>query len=435
MQANLETVSTLGRKMSIVVPMDGIKKEIKTRIGKLSKTVKVPGFRPGKVPLSIVEKQYGGQVRNEVLSDEIGKNFGKAIQEQNLKVAGLPKIDVENKEEDADNFEFVATFEIYPEITYKDLDGVELKNPVLVVGDDEINKTLEIMRDQRKTYVSDEKSVEDSDQVKLDFKGTIDGEPFDGGSGEGVVMTLGEGRLVADFESNLKGLKAGDSKSFPVKFPEEYPSKEVAGKEANFDVRVLEVLKPVLPELNADFAESLGVDGGDLEKLRQNVQTNVEKEVKNRIEARQKDLVMKALLDHSEFEVPTALIDEEIERLTGQMRETFRARGMDADKIPFPKESFSEEATRRVKLGLIIADLVEQHGLRATSEQIKGAIDEQAETYEKPEEVRNWYLQNPQNLRGIESYLLEKNGVQGCLGKFKVSDDKIAFDDLMGAAQ
>ncbi len=320
MQANLETVSTLGRKMSIVVPMDGIKKEIKTRIGKLSKTVKVPGFRPGKVPLSIVEKQYGGQVRNEVLSDEIGKNFGKAIQEQNLKVAGLPKIDVENKEEDADNFEFVATFEIYPEITYKDLDGVELKNPVLEVGDDEINKTLEIMRDQRKTYVSDEKSVEDSDQVKLDFKGTIDGEPFDGGSGEGVVMTLGEGRLVADFESNLKGLKAGESKSFPVKFPEEYPSKEVAGKEANFDVKVLEVLKPVLPELNADFAESLGVEGGDLEKLRQNVQTNVEKEVKNRIEARQKDLVMKALLDHSEFEVPTALIDEEIERLTGQMQ-------------------------------------------------------------------------------------------------------------------
>jgi trigger factor len=435
MQANLETVSTLERKMSIVVPMEGIKKEIKTRIGKLSKTVKVPGFRPGKVPLSIVEKQFGGQVRNEVLSDEIGKSFGKAIQEQNLKVAGLPKIDVENKEEGADNFEFVATFEVYPEISYKDLEGVELKNPVLKVGDDEINKTLEIMRDQRKTYVSDEKSVEDSDQVKLDFKGTIDGEPFDGGSGEGVVMTLGEGRLVSDFESNLKGLKAGDAKSFPVKFPDEYPSKEVAGKEANFEVKVLEVLKPVLPDLDANFAESLGIEGGDLGKLRQNVQLNVEKEVKNRIEGRQKDLVMKTLLEHSEFEVPKALIDEEIERLTGQMRETFKARGMDADKIPFPKESFSEEATRRVKLGLIIADLVEQHGLRATSEQIKEAIDEQAETYEKPEEVRNWYLQNPQNLRGIESYILEKNVVQWCLGKFKVSDDNISFDELMGTAR
>ena len=432
MDTTLETISDLERKMSISVPMTEINREVVSRLGRLTKTVKIAGFRPGKVPMKIVEKQYKGQVRNEVMSDAIGKNLGEALQEKDLRIAGLPKIDVQSKEEGDDNFAFVATFEIYPEVEITDVSEFTVERPNTLVGDAEVDSTLDVMRKQRAIYEPSAKEAEDKDQVKIDFKGSVDGELFEGGSGEGVTMTLGEGRLVPDFENALIGAKAGEEKSFDVNFPDDYASNDLAGKKARFEVKVHEVLVAVLPEVDDKFAEQLGVKDGGVEALRADVKKNVESEVAKRIESRQKDLVMKSLLDNSKFELPKSLIEEEVKRLSDQMKENMKSRGMAVDEAPMPAEVFNEEAIRRVKLGLIIAHLVDNEKLQAKPDQIKQVVEDMAVGYEKPQEVRDWYFKNPERLREIESYVLEKNVVSWVLETSKVMDADVPFDELMG---
>ena len=432
MDATVETVSNLERKMSVSVPMTEINKEVVSRLGRMTKTVKVAGFRPGKVPMKIVEKQYGAQVRNEVMSDAIGKNLGDALQEKDLRIAGLPKIDVETRDESDETFAFVATFEVYPEVQVKDIKGLELEKPTVTIGDAEVDSTLDIMRKQRASFEPKDKSAETGDQVKLDFKGTVDGEAFEGGSAENAVMPIGEGRLVEDFEKAILGVKAGDEKKFDVTFPEDYASKDLAGKKAQFEVKVHEVLEAVLPDIDKAFAESLGVENGDVDKLRADVKQNVETEAKKRLEARQKDLVMKLLLDNSELELPKALVDAEVNRLSDQMKQNMQSRGVQVGDAPFPAEVFNEEAVRRVKLGLIIAHVVDKNELQATPDRLKEVVEEMAAGYEKPQEVRDWYYKNPQRLREIESYVLEKNVVDWALETTALKDQPVAFDELMG---
>ena len=432
MDATVETVSNLERKMSVSVPMTEINKEVVSRLGRMTKTVKVAGFRPGKVPMKIVEKQYGAQVRNEVMSDAIGKNLGDALQEKDLRIAGLPKIDVETRDESDETFAFVATFEVYPEVHVKDIQGLELEKPTVTIGDAEVDSTLDIMRKQRASFEPKEKAAETGDQVKLDFKGTVDGEAFEGGSAENAVMPIGEGRLVEDFEKAILGVKAGDEKKFDVTFPEDYASKDLAGKKAQFEIKVHEVLEAVLPDVDKAFAESLGVENGDVDKLRADVKQNVEAEAKKRLEARQKDLVMKLLLDNSELELPKALVDEEVNRLSEQMKQNMQSRGVQVGDAPFPAEVFNEEAVRRVKLGLIIAHVVDKNELQATPDRLKEVVEEMAAGYEKPQEVRDWYYKNPQRLREIESYVLEKNVVDWALETTALKDQPVDFDELMG---
>ncbi len=432
MDATVETVSNLERKMSVSVPMTEINKEVVSRLGRMTKTVKVAGFRPGKVPMKIVEKQYGAQVRNEVMSDAIGKNLGDALQEKDLRIAGLPKIDVETRGESDETFAFVATFEVYPEVQVKDIKGLELEKPTVTIGDAEVDSTLDIMRKQRASFEPKDKAAETGDQVKLDFKGTVDGEAFEGGSAENAVMPIGEGRLVEDFEKAILGVKAGDEKKFDVTFPEDYASKDLAGKKAQFEIKVHEVLEAVLPDIDKAFAESLGVENGDVDKLRADVKQNVETEAKKRLEARQKDLVMKLLLDNSELELPKALVDEEVNRLSEQMKQNMQSRGVQVGDAPFPAEVFNEEAVRRVKLGLIIAHVVDKNELQATPDRLKEVVEEMAAGYEKPQEVRDWYYKNPQRLREIESYVLEKNVVDWALETTALKDQPVDFDELMG---
>ena len=432
MESTLETVSNLERKMSISVPMTEINSEVVSRLGRLTKTVKVAGFRPGKVPMKIVEQQHGAQVRSEVMSDAIGKNLGSALEENNLKIAGLPKIDVEAKEAKDENFVFSAAFEVYPVVDFKDISDCSIDKPTVGVGDNEIDSTLAIMQKQRATFEVATKSAESGDQLKIDFKGSVDGEVFEGGSGEGVVMSLGEGRLVPDFENALTGLNAGDEKTFDVQFPDDYASKELAGKQAQFEVKVHEVLGAVLPEIDSEFAKQMGFEDGDVEKLRSEVEKNVNSEVEKRLESRQKDLVMKTLLGQAEFDVPQSLIDEEGQRLSEQMRENMKSRGMKVDDAPLPKEVFAEEATRRVKLGLIIAHVAEKNELQPKPDQLKEVVEEMALGYEKPQEVRDWYYKNPQRLREIESFVVEKNVVTWALENAKVKETKADFDELMG---
>jgi trigger factor len=432
MQASLENISSLERRLSVTMPLDEVNAEVASRLKHLAKTAKLHGFRPGKVPMRIVEQQYGGQVRQEVMGDAVQKSFGDAVREKNLRVAGYPRIELKSAEGDAGKFEYVATFEIYPEVSVGDLSSAVVEQPKVDIGDEQVDKTIEILRKQRATFEAVDRAATPGDQVQMNYQGSIDGEAFEGGSGEGVSVQLGEGRLLPDFESNVSGLKAGESKTFELRFPDDYHGKAVAGKTASFDVSVAGVLGPKLPELDADFAKSLGIADGDLAKMRAEVKANIEREVKRRALARVKERAMKVLLDATAVELPKALIDLEVERLTHNMRHDLESRGMKADQIPLPREAFEEEAKRRVQLGLIIAEVVRKNGLGAKADQIKALVEEFSRSYEKPEEVVRWYYQTPERLREVESIVLEDNVVQWVLGQAKVEDKATAFDDLMG---
>jgi trigger factor len=435
MQSNLETLNSLERRLSIVVSMQEVNTEVANRLKRLSKSVKIHGFRPGKVPVKIVEQQYGGQVRQEVLGDTIQKSFGDAVREQNLRVAGLPKIEVQSGDETTEQFEYTATFEIYPEVELGDLTAISIEKPMVEVGDAEIDKTIEVLRKQRAVFEPVQRAAASGDQVKMDYRGTIGGEAFDGGTAEGNIVQLGEGRLLPDFENNVIGLSAGESKTFTMTFPEDYHGKEVAGKEAQFEITVEEVLEPRLPEIDAEFAKTLGIGDGDLEKMRSEIRANLEREVKRRTIAKVKDQVMKGLLDSTSIELPQALVEQEAERLAEQMKQDLQSRGLNTENVPLPHEAFDEEARRRVQLGLIVSEVVSKHGLSAKPEQVKEVVEEQARAYEKPEEVRRWYYESPDRLREIESVVLESNLVEWVTGQAKVEDKPTAFDDLMGSGQ
>ena len=435
MQSDIETISSLERRLSIAVPMEGLNSQIVNRLKQVARTAKIHGFRPGKVPMKIVEQQYGGQVRQEVLGDEIQKSFGDAIREQNLRVAGLPKIEVKSPDDAGDKFEYTATFEIYPEIEVGDLSAASIEKPVVEVGESEVDKTIDVLRKQRAVFEGADRAAESGDQVNIDYRGTIGGEVFEGGSAEGAIIQLGEGRLLPDFESNVVGLGAGASKTFDLQFPDDYAGKEVAGKSAQFEIKVNEVLGARLPEVDGEFAKELGVPDGDMAKMRAEIRANLEREVKRRADARVKDLAMKVLLDATNVELPNALVEQESDRLVEQMKRDLKARGVSTDKVPVPREAFAEEAKRRVQIGLILAELVKSKNLGATPDQIKAVVEEQAKSYDQPEEVVRWYYESPERLGEIESVVLEGNVVQWVIGQVKLTDKETPFEDLMGNSQ
>ena len=435
MEANLETLSSLERRLSVTLPLEKVNTEIESRLKRLARTVKLHGFRPGKVPMKIVEQQFGGQVRQEVLGDAVQHSFGEAVKEKNLRVAGYPRIEVKPGDAPADQFEYIATFEVYPEFAVGELAQVKIERPVVSIGDAEVDKTIDILRKQRAHFHVVDRDARSGDQVRMDYRGTLAGVAFDGGIGADQNALLGSGQLLADFEKNVIGMKAGESREFDVHFPDDYHGKEVAGKDARFEVQLKEVRQPHVPEADAEFAKSLGVTDGDLSKMRADVKANLEREVKRRAETRVKDQVMKSLLDATKVEVPRALLDMEVERLMQNMRHDLEQRGLKADQIPMPKEAFEPEALRRVSLGLILAEMVRLHKLQAKPDQIKAVIQEYAQSYEKPEEVVRWYYQQPERLREVESIVLEANVVQWTLSNAKVEDKPTAFDELMGNAK
>lgn len=434
MQANLETLGSLQRRLSVAVPMAEIDREIDTRLKRLTRTVKMDGFRPGKVPLKVVAQQYGPQVRQEVLGDALQKSFGEAVRQQNLKVAGYPHFDPKPLSEGASDFEYSATFEIYPEVQLRDISGTTVTRPALEVGEAEVERTLEIMRKQRVSYEPRSmRPAENGDRVTMSYTGRIDGAEFAGGKAENQPVVLGEARLLPEFEAQLTGVKEGDTKSFELRFPDDYHGKDVAGKTAIFDVSVSEVAAPKLPDVDADFAKSLGVADGDLARMRSEIKANLEREVTIRLRARVKDQVMQALLDSTTVEVPRALVDNEIQRLQELTRQDLTARGLPVkDDTPLPAEMFEQQAQRRVNLGLILAELVKTQQLQPKPEQVRSAVEEQAQSYEHPEEVVRWYYQQPERLREIESMALEDNVVEWALKTANVEDKAIAFDELMG---
>jgi trigger factor len=432
MQANLEKLDQLGRRLNIAVPMAEIDSEVDSRLKRLSRTVKMHGFRPGKVPLRVVAQQYGGQVRQEVLGDALQKSFGEAVRQQNLKVAGYPKFEAKPPVDGASQFEYSATFEVYPEIAVGDISKTVLSRPALEVSDAEIDKTLEIMRKQRVSYKAAERAAASGDRVTLDYRGTMDGKEFDGGTAKGYAVVIGEGRMLPDFEAQLAGMKAGESKTFDLRFPDDYHGKDVAGKTAKFEITLNQVAAPVLPQVDAEFAKSLGVADGDLARMRSDIRGNLEREVKARLKGRLKEQVMQALLDVTQVEVPKSLVEMEVQRLQDMARQDLAARGIPVrDDMPMPAEVFEKQAQRRVNLGLILAEVVRINNLQAKPEQVRAVVEEQAQSYEHPAEVVKWFYQSPERLRDIESMVLEDNVVAWALSTAKVEDKAVTFDELM----
>ena len=449
----VENLGKLERRLHISVPVAEIEKEVDTRLKRLSRTVRMPGFRPGKVPIKIVSQQYGFQVHNEVLNEKIGGAFNKAIEEARLRVAGSPNITAKQNAEGAEGaVAFDATFEVYPEVKMAGLDAAEVKRAKTDIDEAAVDKTIEILRKQRTHFHTKSHATHDEgahadaheapagtspaaqagDRVTIDFTGTIDGKPFDGGSGNDFAFVIGEGRMLPEFEQALVGLSKGQSAGFELTFPTDYRGVEVAGKSARFEVTVKEVEWAHVPAVDAEFAQSLGVPDGDLTRMRVDIRSNLEREVKKRLQARTKDSVMNALLASAQMDVPRALIDNEIEQLIANAREQMRRRGMDADAMPLTPDLFAPQAERRVRLGLVLAELVREHDLQAKPEQIKGHVEDLAQSYEKPAEVVRWYFADRSRLAEIEALVLEENVVNFVLGKARVSDEHVAFDELMG---
>lgn len=434
MQATLESLNGLERRLNVSLPLTEIDTEVSARLKKIARTAKLAGFRPGKVPLKIVEQQFGPQVRQEVLGDVVKKSFGDAVREQNLRVAGLPSIEPRSGGEGGGAFEYSATFEVYPEVTVTDVSSLQFKRPVHEIVEADVDRTLEILRRQRVKFDPVERPAAAEDLVTIDYRGTIDGVEFPGGSASDHGVILGQGRLLPEFESHLVGLSAGATAAFDLQFPDTYHGKDVAGKTARFEVTLQRVAAPRLPDLDAEFAKQMGIEDGDLEKLRAEVRSNVEREIKARVRKRIKDQVMQALLDANELPIPKSLVDMEAQRLTQATMQDLASRGVDVQRLPFPAEGFETQARRRVSLGLILAELVRAHDLGPRPEQVRAAVEEHAQSFEHPREVVKWYYQVPERLNEFESVVLEDNVVQWVTRTAQVEDEAVGFDELMGNA-
>jgi trigger factor len=431
MQQTVESLGALERRIDLTVPAEAIDKEVQARLAKLARTVKLPGFRPGKVPLKMVAQNYGAQVHAEVMNDKVGEAFSSAVTASNLRVAGAPRLEPRAVEGSQD-LAFSATFEVYPEITLGDLSAVEVQRAACPVGDAEVDRTLEIMRKQRATYEDVERAATDGDVVTVDFKGTQDGTPFDGGTATDFPFSLGQGRMLPEFEAAVGGMKPGESKTFPLTFPDDYTAKELAGRTVQFEVTLKKVQQPVLPPIDAQFAKSLGIADGDLGKMRSEIRTNLEREVASRLRARSKDSVMAGLLTAASFEVPKSLVEGEKQRLAEAARSDLVARGVSAQDAPLPLELFQPQAERRVRLGLLLGEVVRTNGLQPRPDQIRKLVEEMAQSYERPQEVINWYLSDRKRLGELESVALEDNVTNWVLERAKVVDTTVAFDELMG---
>ena len=442
MATAVENLGKLERRLTLSFPLSDVRTEVEKRLKKQAKTARAPGFRPGKVPLKMVAAQYGYQIESDVLNDKVGQAFNDAANEAQLRVAGMPKI--EPKQDAPEGMlAFDATFEVYPEVSLPDLATIDIETVKTDVTDAEIDKTIDILRKQRVHYHTKGEAGEhgdggepvaaNGDRVTVDFVGVIDNVEFPGGKAEDYAFVLGEGRMLPEFEAATVGLKVGESKTFPLAFPEDYHGKDVAGKTAEFTITLKKLEWAHLPEVDAEFAKSLGIEDGSIEKMREDIKVNLEREVNARIKARNKEAVMDALVKHTEMDVPKVMIEQDSQRLAEQTRQDMAQRGMDVKSLPFPADLFATKAERRVRLGLILSQLVQENSLQATQEQVKAQIEDFSQSYEDPKEVLKYYYSDRRRLGEVEALVLEENVVNYVLGKAKVTTKDIAFDELMGS--
>ncbi|NDH52840.1 MAG: trigger factor [Betaproteobacteria bacterium] len=430
----VETLDKLERKMTLTLPVGVIHSEVQSRLKRLARTVKMDGFRPGKVPMNVVSQRYGYSVHYEVMNDKVGEAFTSAANEAKLRVAGQPRI-TEKEGSPEGEMAFDAVFEVYPEVKLGDLSGAEVQKLSAEVTPAAIEKTLDILRKQRRSFAQRamEAPAQNGDRVTVDFEGKIDGEAFPGGKAEDFQFILGDGQMLKEFEDATAGMKAGESKTFQLAFPADYHGKDVAGKSADFMVSLKKIEAVHLPEVNEALAKSLGIADATVQGLHADIRKNLEREVKARVLSRNKQSALDALAAAAELDLPNAAIQAELERLIAGARADLKQRGVkDSDKAPIPEEIFRPQAERRVRLGLVVGELVRSHALQARPEQIKAHIDELAASYEKPAEVVRWYYGDNKRMADVEAMVVENNVTEFILAKAKIQEKSIDFDELMG---
>lgn len=430
--ASVETLGALERRISATIPQQQLRGEVEARLMRLGRTAKVHGFRPGKVPLKVLEQQYGAQVHQEVLGDALQRTFAEAAQANSLKVASNPDFEVKNSDPAAEKIEFSATFEVYPEIIFGDIAQETIERATYSLTDADVDKTILTLRKQRAVYQPCNRGAQNEDQVRIDFRGALNGEAFEGGEGKNLAVVLGQGRMLPDFENAIIGMTTGEIKSFDMTFPESYHEKNVAGKNVTFTLTLHSVEAQQLPSLDADFATALGIADGDVSKLKAEIRKNLVQEVERRLKVLNKNNAMEALLRVCQLDVPKALVDLEARNIMQQTLHEMKERGV---KIPpgmsLPADLFTERAQRRVKLGLIADELVKKQNLSPKPEQIKELLRSYAQGFDHPDEVIKWHYSDPSRLQAVENLAQEDNVVGWVLNSAKVTYRAMDFDELM----
>ncbi len=429
MQVSVESTGPLERRMKVAVPEERIASEVQERLKALRKRARIDGFRPGKAPLPVIRLRYGKQVREEVIGEVVQSSLYEALAQENLNPAGTPVIDPETVEQE-EGLRYTAVFEVYPDIELAPCSELEIEKPVTEITEQDVDDTIESIRKQRIRWEEKDGAAEDGDQVVIDFEGSVDGEPFEGGKAENFQVILGAGRMIKGFEEGLQGVKAGEKRTIEVTFPDDYHAEALAGKEATFSVEVKRVEAPVLPELNDEFAQHLGVAGG-VDALRQEVKANMQRELDQTLRSRIKQQVMDKLLEANTFELPKSLVEQEARGLAAQMQRQMAREGLGQGDRPDPS-LFTKQAERRVALGLIVAQIIKSNELKAGEEEIRSTIEEMAEPYENPKEVVDWYYADKRRLGDVEALVLENKVVDWVLSQAKVTEKSVPFAELMG---
>lgn len=429
---SVETVSALERRINASIPQQSIRSELNARLKNIGRSAKIAGFRPGKVPPKVIEQFYGAKTHEEILGEALQRSFDEAVQSNNLKVAGMPRFEIKTKDLQADQVEYSAVFEVYPEVVIGDVSGEEVERVVFELSQEDIDNTIATLRKQRATFEEATRAAQNEDKVVIDFVGKLEGEIFQGGEAKDYPVTLGSGSMLAAFEAAIVGMKAGEEKTFDMTFPEDYHGKNVAGKQVTFTITVQSVSAPKLPEVDAEFVKSVGIEDGDVSKLHDEVRGNLAREVARRLKVRNKDAAMDVLLKVAGFEVPKSLVDWEVQNLIELTAQDMESRGMKMKGVTLPPEMFTERAAKRVKLGLVLGELVRQHDLKAAAEQVRALVEDYAQSFDQPDEVVRWYYNNPERLQEVENLVLEENVVKWVMDQAKTTDKAIVFSELMG---
>ncbi len=432
MQVSVENTSELTRKMTVTIPEETIQEKMEARFKKLAREIKLDGFRPGKVPVRVVKKQFADRVRGEVAGDLIQSSYYEALQQEDLVPAGYPNIQPTEQKE---GLEYVAEFEVYPEISLDAVKELQVTRLTSSVEDKHVDDMIEKLREQKKEWREVDRESQEGDRITIHFAGESEGESFTDGKVENYPVEIGAGQMIPGFEEELKGLKAGDSKTFEITFPEEYGNEKLAGKTAKFDIEVVKVEESVLPEIDAEFIKAYGIESGDLQEFRDDVKNNMERELAQALKNKFKTAVMDALYEKLEVTLPNALVDQEIEEMMKPYQENAKKQGLSVEDMDLPRDMFEQQAKRRVALGLILGEIIKQNDIKVDEARVLSTVEDLASSYENPEQVVQWYFDDPKRLQEVQQMVLEDQTVDWVEQQATVSEESTDFDEVMNKQQ